>query len=149
MTSSGSPRPRLLNSQRSSAVGPTMAATIADWFSVDWHREIVRKWRVAGPMRDQRQDDAGADPGGIVGGGHRLLGRIHPRDGSGGDHFAGWQGGQFRVQKDVLRRGESSKYDKAVKLKGRLVEVPRYRCPVGRRCVRRRPGLAFDNAALA
>ena len=37
-------------------VGPTMAATIADWFSVDWHREIVRKWRAAGCiMRDERQ----------------------------------------------------------------------------------------------
>jgi DNA ligase (NAD+) len=29
-------------------VGPTMAAAIAEWFSVDWHREIVRKWRAAG-----------------------------------------------------------------------------------------------------
>jgi DNA ligase (NAD+) len=43
-------------------VGPTMAATIAEWFAVDWHREIVRKWRDAGcvmreepkPQRDQK-----------------------------------------------------------------------------------------------
>ncbi len=35
-------------------VGPTMAAAIAEWFSVDWHRAIVDKWRAAGcPMRDQ------------------------------------------------------------------------------------------------
>jgi DNA ligase (NAD+) len=35
-------------------VGPTMAATIAEWFSVDWHRDIVRKWRAAGcVMRDE------------------------------------------------------------------------------------------------
>jgi len=29
-------------------IGPTMAAAIAEWFSVDWHREIVGKWRAAG-----------------------------------------------------------------------------------------------------
>ncbi len=35
-------------------VGPTMAAAIAEWFSVDWHREIIRKWRTAGClMRDE------------------------------------------------------------------------------------------------
>ncbi|MFP5283288.1 MAG: NAD-dependent DNA ligase LigA, partial [Actinomycetes bacterium] len=35
-------------------VGPTMAATVAEWFSVDWHREIIRKWRAAGcRMRDE------------------------------------------------------------------------------------------------
>ena len=35
-------------------VGPTMAAAIAEWFTVDWHREIVRKWQAAGcVMRDE------------------------------------------------------------------------------------------------
>ncbi len=29
-------------------VGPTIAETVADWFTVDWHREIVDKWRAAG-----------------------------------------------------------------------------------------------------
>ncbi|WP_246121484.1 NAD-dependent DNA ligase LigA [Pseudonocardia cypriaca] len=29
-------------------VGPTIAAALRDWFSVDWHREVVRKWRAAG-----------------------------------------------------------------------------------------------------
>jgi DNA ligase (NAD+) len=29
-------------------VGPTIARSIADWFSVDWHRAIVAKWRAAG-----------------------------------------------------------------------------------------------------
>ncbi|HYK30760.1 MAG TPA: helix-hairpin-helix domain-containing protein, partial [Streptosporangiaceae bacterium] len=29
-------------------VGPTIAGSIIDWFSVDWHREIVAKWRAAG-----------------------------------------------------------------------------------------------------
>jgi DNA ligase (NAD+) len=28
-------------------VGPTIAAAIKDWFAVDWHREIIDKWRAA------------------------------------------------------------------------------------------------------
>ncbi len=29
-------------------VGPTIAASVAEWFGVDWHRAIVDKWRAAG-----------------------------------------------------------------------------------------------------
>jgi DNA ligase (NAD+) len=29
-------------------VGPTIAAAVLEWFEVDWHREVVRKWREAG-----------------------------------------------------------------------------------------------------
>jgi DNA ligase (NAD+) len=29
-------------------VGPTIARSIIDWFGVDWHQEIVAKWRAAG-----------------------------------------------------------------------------------------------------
>src|SRR5438034_1966668 len=29
-------------------VGPTIAASLVDWFGVDWHRAIVDKWRAAG-----------------------------------------------------------------------------------------------------
>ncbi|MBP2366290.1 NAD-dependent DNA ligase LigA [Pseudonocardia parietis] len=29
-------------------VGPTIAAAVRDWFSVDWHREVVEKWRASG-----------------------------------------------------------------------------------------------------
>jgi DNA ligase (NAD+) len=39
-------------------VGPTIAASLREWFAVDWHREIVRKWRAAGvKMADERADD--------------------------------------------------------------------------------------------
>ncbi|WP_239000997.1 NAD-dependent DNA ligase LigA [Jiangella asiatica] len=35
-------------------VGPTIAASVTEWFAVDWHQEIVRKWREAGVrMRDE------------------------------------------------------------------------------------------------
>ncbi len=29
-------------------VGPTIAAAVTEWFTVDWHTEIVAKWRAAG-----------------------------------------------------------------------------------------------------
>ncbi|GAB2997584.1 NAD-dependent DNA ligase LigA [Mycobacterium bourgelatii] len=38
-------------------VGPTIAAAVTEWFTVDWHREIVEKWRAAGVrMADERDD---------------------------------------------------------------------------------------------
>ncbi|MFC7279856.1 NAD-dependent DNA ligase LigA [Paractinoplanes rhizophilus] len=39
-------------------VGPTIAESLREWFAVDWHREIVRKWRAAGVrMADERVDE--------------------------------------------------------------------------------------------
>jgi DNA ligase (NAD+) len=40
-------------------VGPTIAASIIDWFGVDWHAEIVEKWRAGGV----RMADEGAAAG--------------------------------------------------------------------------------------
>lgn len=38
-------------------VGPTIAAAVIDWFTVDWHRAIVAKWRAAGVrMHDERDE---------------------------------------------------------------------------------------------
>jgi DNA ligase (NAD+) len=39
-------------------VGPTIAASVHEWFTVDWHRAIVAKWREAGVQLE----DAGFDP---------------------------------------------------------------------------------------
>jgi DNA ligase (NAD+) len=39
-------------------VGPTIAEAIQEWFAVDWHREIVSKWRAAGvSLADESGDD--------------------------------------------------------------------------------------------
>lgn len=36
-------------------VGPTIAAAVVEWFSVDWHRAIIDKWQAAGVrMADER-----------------------------------------------------------------------------------------------
>ncbi|GAB3955348.1 hypothetical protein GCM10027614_64320 [Micromonospora vulcania] len=40
-------------------VGPTIAASIREWFAVDWHREVVRKWADAGVRMAEEAVDEG------------------------------------------------------------------------------------------
>ncbi|GAA4674171.1 hypothetical protein GCM10023215_02150 [Pseudonocardia yuanmonensis] len=39
-------------------VGPTIAAAVRDWFSVDWHCEVVAKWRAAGVRMVDEVDES-------------------------------------------------------------------------------------------
>jgi DNA ligase (NAD+) len=39
-------------------VGPTIAAAVHEWFAVDWHREVVAKWRAAGVRMAEPVDDS-------------------------------------------------------------------------------------------
>ncbi|WP_067832732.1 NAD-dependent DNA ligase LigA [Nocardia lijiangensis] len=39
-------------------VGPTIAAAAAEWFTVDWHRAIVEKWRAAGVRMEDERDES-------------------------------------------------------------------------------------------
>jgi DNA ligase (NAD+) len=41
-------------------VGPTIAASVIDWFAVDWHTAIVDKWRAAG-VKLEEELSGGAD----------------------------------------------------------------------------------------
>jgi DNA ligase (NAD+) len=41
-------------------VGPTIADAVTEWFTVDWHRAIVDKWRSAG-VRMQDERDVGVE----------------------------------------------------------------------------------------
>src|SRR3712207_3329019 len=43
-------------------VGPTIAAAVRDWFSVDWHRDVVDKWRRAGVRMADEGEDAAPGP---------------------------------------------------------------------------------------
>ncbi|PSK62573.1 DNA ligase A [Micromonospora sp. MH33] len=43
-------------------VGPTIAASIKEWFAVDWHREVVRKWAEAGVRMAEEAGDEGPRP---------------------------------------------------------------------------------------
>ncbi|MEV2265766.1 NAD-dependent DNA ligase LigA [Nonomuraea africana] len=41
-------------------IGPRVAATIREWFEVDWHREIVERWKAAGVrMEDEPAPEKG------------------------------------------------------------------------------------------
>ncbi|AZZ81575.1 DNA ligase (NAD(+)) LigA [Gordonia sp. CNJ-863] len=39
-------------------LGMTLAQSIHDWFTVDWHREIVEKWRAAGVSMEDERDES-------------------------------------------------------------------------------------------
>jgi DNA ligase (NAD+) len=39
-------------------VGPTIAAAVTEWFTVDWHRAIVDKWRAAGVRMEDERDES-------------------------------------------------------------------------------------------
>jgi DNA ligase (NAD+) len=39
-------------------VGPTIATAVREWFSVDWHREVVEKWRAAGVELAEETDES-------------------------------------------------------------------------------------------
>ncbi|WP_068273533.1 NAD-dependent DNA ligase LigA, partial [Aldersonia kunmingensis] len=39
-------------------VGGTIAAAVVDWFGVDWHRDIVAKWRDAGVRMEDERDES-------------------------------------------------------------------------------------------
>ncbi|WP_371852082.1 NAD-dependent DNA ligase LigA [Nocardia salmonicida] len=39
-------------------VGPTIAAAVLEWFTVDWHRAIVDKWRAAGVRMEDERDQS-------------------------------------------------------------------------------------------
>ncbi|WP_130332715.1 NAD-dependent DNA ligase LigA [Micromonospora kangleipakensis] len=43
-------------------VGPTIAASIKEWFAVDWHREVVRTWAEAGVRMAEEAVDEGPRP---------------------------------------------------------------------------------------
>ncbi|AXB44517.1 NAD-dependent DNA ligase LigA [Amycolatopsis albispora] len=39
-------------------VGPTIAHAVREWFEVDWHREVVEKWRRAGVRMEEERDSS-------------------------------------------------------------------------------------------
>jgi DNA ligase (NAD+) len=102
-------------------VGPTIARAVLEWFAVDWHREIVRKWIEAGV----RSQDEGADEGprpleGVTVVVTGTLGS-HSRDGAteAVQERGGKVTGSVSKKTDFVVIGAEpgqSKYDKAVKL---------------------------------
>ena len=101
-------------------VGPTIAAALTEWFTVDWHRAIVDKWRDAGVrMADER--DASV-PRTLEGRTVVVTGSLagFSRDDAKEAIVArgGKAAGSVSKKTDYVVAGDSpgSKYDKAVEL---------------------------------
>ncbi|SCL34276.1 DNA ligase (NAD+) [Micromonospora pallida] len=43
-------------------VGPTIAASLTEWFTVDWHRAVIDKWAAAGVRMAEETSDEGPRP---------------------------------------------------------------------------------------
>jgi DNA ligase (NAD+) len=106
-----------------SGIGPTLAASIVEWFTVDWHRAIVAKWRAAGcRLADEPKTVAAGVPQTLAGLTIVVTGSVpgYTRDSATEaiEARGGKAAGSVSARTDFVVAGESagSKYDKAVAL---------------------------------
>ena len=102
-------------------VGPTIAEALQEWFAVDWHRDIVEKWRAAGvSLAEAIPDSADRQLDGIV---VVITGGLtdYSRDSAteAVTSRGGKVSGSVSKKTSFVVAGESpgSKYDKAAQLK--------------------------------
>ncbi|MFF7653583.1 NAD-dependent DNA ligase LigA [Streptomyces sp. NPDC007983] len=103
-------------------VGGIIAASVKQWFAVDWHREIVEKWRRAGV---RLEEEAGEDEGPLPLKGLTVVvtGTLesHTRDGAKEalQNRGAKVTGSVSKKTDFVVVGDNpgSKYDKAMQLK--------------------------------
>ena len=87
-------------------VGPTIAAAVVEWFTVDWHRAIVDKWRAAGVrMADERDASIERTLEGLTIVVTGSLAGFSRDERQGGDHRPRRQGRRLGVEEDRLRGG--------------------------------------------
>ncbi|MBT3075442.1 MULTISPECIES: NAD-dependent DNA ligase LigA [Streptomyces] len=104
-------------------VGPTIAASVKQWFAEEWHREIVRKWREAGVRMADESSDEEQGPRPLEGLTVVVTGTLtgYTRDGA----KEALQGLGAKVTGSVSKKtafvvvgdNPGSKYDKAMQLK--------------------------------
>jgi DNA ligase (NAD+) len=101
-------------------VGPTIAAAVLNWFAVDWHAEIVRKWEQAGVRLVDEPTETGPRP--LAGLSFVVTGSLEgfSRDSatSAIQEAGGKVTGSVSKKTDYVVVGENpgSKHDKAVAL---------------------------------
>jgi DNA ligase (NAD+) len=102
-------------------VGPIIADSLREWFTVPWHREIIRKWRAAGvKMADERAETGPRPLDGltfVVTG--TLAGFTRDQAGAAITSRGGKVSGSVSKKTAFVVVGENpgSKHDKAVALK--------------------------------
>jgi DNA ligase (NAD+) len=103
-------------------VGPTIAASVIDWFKVDWHVAIVDKWRAAGVVLAEERVGGGADRRPLAGVTIVLTGTLPSLTRDEASEEITGRGGKVAssVSKktDFVVAGDNagSKYDKALSL---------------------------------
>ncbi|MFD0885103.1 NAD-dependent DNA ligase LigA [Streptosporangium algeriense] len=113
-------------------VGPRVAAAIHDWFQVDWHKEIVARWRQAG-VRMEDEPPTDLLPQTLEGLTFVVTGTLtaFTRDEAGAALSArgGKVSGSVSKKTSFVVVGENagSKYDKAVKLKVPILDEDGFR----------------------
>jgi DNA ligase (NAD+) len=101
-------------------VGPIIAEAVVDWFAVDWHRDVVEKWRRAGVRLAEERAATGPRP--LDGVTVVITGTVEgwSRDGAtlAVQELGGKVSGSVSKKTDFVVVGENpgSKYDKAVAL---------------------------------
>jgi len=115
-------------------VGPTIAASARDWFTVDWHRVIISKWRAAGvQLEDQGFDPTRAAARLLAGVSVVITGSLaeFSRDEAGEAvrQAGGKVTSSVSKKTDFVVAGENagSKYDKAVELGVPILDEPAFR----------------------
>jgi DNA ligase (NAD+) len=115
-------------------VGPAIAASVVDWFGVDWHVAIVDKWRSAGVrMAEEGFDGSGAAPRLLAGVTVVITGSLaeFSRDEAAEAVRAGGGKvtGSVSKKTDFVVAGENpgSKYDKAVEVGVPVLDEPAFR----------------------
>ncbi|MGW5354930.1 NAD-dependent DNA ligase LigA [Streptomyces sp. NPDC004031] len=102
-------------------VGPTIAASVKQWFAEDWHQEIIRKWREAGVTFTEEGSDEGPRP--LEGVTVVVTGTLSAYTRDGAKEALGSRGakvtGSVSKKTDFVVAGDNpgSKFDKAVQLK--------------------------------
>ncbi|MDX6352105.1 MAG: ligase [Streptomyces sp.] len=102
-------------------VGPTIAASLKQWFAEDWHLEIIEKWRRAGVKFTEEGSDEGPRP--LEGLTVVVTGTLATYTRDGAKEALGSRGakvtGSVSKKTDFVVVGDNpgSKYDKAIQLK--------------------------------
>ncbi len=112
-------------------VGPTIAAAVREWFAVDWHRDVVAKWRAAGVRTVDDRDES--TPRTLEGLSIVVTGSLGAYSRDEAKEFITARGGKASgsVSKKtafvVVGDAPGSKYDKAVQLKVPVLDEDGFR----------------------
>jgi DNA ligase (NAD+) len=115
-------------------VGPRIAASVRDWFTVDWHRTIVEKWREAGVRLEEPDFDPSRAAARLLAGVSVVItgsleGLSRDEAGEAVRQAGGKVTSSVSKKTHFVVAGENagSKYDKAVELGVPILDVAGFR----------------------